>query len=156
MSKRFRIQTDMAFDFAASMTTLPLTPTEETFLDSLEIELTNKQDKVLVEGVFSLSMISKTILALEKVSITINFYRDAALTDQAYSFDETLATGAALLEIPPTNYQVPIQFLDSPPLKSTEDTAEYYITITLNQLGISLLPTDVELTQYTVTAEEIA
>jgi len=154
MSRSLRLQTDVAFDYAASTTAQALVPATETLLDNLVLELTNRNDKALVEGVFSLSLAGMLLAVTDEVSVTINVYRDAALTDLAYSFDNTLVAG--IVGTPAaTSYQVPILFLDTPSLKSTEDTTEYYITITVNETGATLGDEDVSLTQYTVAAEEI-
>lgn len=154
MSRSLRLQTDVAFDYATSTTAQALVPATETLLDNLVLELTNRNNKALVEGVFSLSLASILLAVANEVSVTINVYRDAALADLAYSFDNTLVAG--IVGTPAaTSYQVPILFLDTPPLKSTEDTTEYYITITVNETGVTLGDEDVSLTQYTVTAEEI-
>lgn len=157
MSKRLRIQSDMAFDNAGTTTPIPLTAGTEKFLDSLTLELTNREEKVLVQGVFSISLPTVVSVVGGNISATIKVYRDAALTNLAYTFnDNLLLTELIAITIPATNYQVPIQFEEIPPLKVTEDIANYYVTITLNQTVFALTAGSASLAQYSIVAQEIA
>jgi hypothetical protein len=157
MSKRLRIQSDMAFDNAGSNTAIPLTVGTERFLDSLTLELTNREELVLVQGVFSVSLPIVVSVVGGNVSATIKVYRDAALTNLAYTFnDSLLVTELVSISIPATNYQVPIQFEEVPPLKVTDDTVHYYVTITLNQIGLALAAEAASLAKYSIVAQEIA
>lgn len=159
MSKRLRIQTNTALDVINSNIPLQLTTGTETPLDSLALQLANSSGNVLVQGVFFLSKPQVTVGngAGGKVSTTIKIYRDAALTNLAYTFEETLVFAAQFDTIPVTQHLLPIQFKEEPILKVTEDTVHYYITITINYDNIvDPQLTNVELTQYNVTATEIA
>lgn len=159
MSKRLRIQSDMAFDNAGTTTDITLTAGTERFLDSLTLELTNREEKVLVQGVFSIALPGITVAALgNHIDATIKVYRDEAQTDLAYTFDATLLAAQVVIAAATaaTNYQVPIQFEEVPPLKVTEDTVNYYITITVTNTGLTLAAGNIVLTQYSIVAQEIA
>lgn len=159
MSKRLRIQSDMAFDNAGTTTDITLTAGTERFLDSLTLELTNREEKVLVQGVFSISLPGITVAALgNHIDATIKIYRDAAQTNLAYTFDATLLAAQAVIAAATaaTNYQVPIQFEEVPPLKITEDTVNYYVTITVTNTGLTLAAGNIVLNQYSIVAQEIA
>ncbi|EQB89627.1 hypothetical protein J2Z44_003858 [Clostridium punense] len=156
MAKRFLIQTKMAFDSAQSMQSIELTPSVSTFVNSLDLKLTNKSNLALINGVFSLGIESLTLIALQKISATISIYRDEAQTDLAYSVVQTLAVGAAALVIPSVDYVIPIQFVENPVIRGSEDTATYYISITIDAVGVTLLPGNVSLNKYSITAQEIS
>ena len=87
---------------------------------------------------------------------TISIYRDEAQTDLAYSVVQTLAVGAAALVIPSVDYVIPIQFVENPVIRGSEDTATYYISITIDAVGVTLLPGNVSLNKYSITAQEIS
>lgn len=159
MSKRLRIQTDMAFDSAGTTTDITLTPTTERFLDTLTLELTNRGEKVLVQGVFAISIPPITAVATGEIFAQVKFYRDADQTNLAYQVNQTLlATGVAIVApgTPASIHQVPVQFEEVPPLKVTEDTVNYYVTITVFNSGLAITAGDIVLTQYSIVAQEIA
>lgn len=100
--------------------------------EHLTLKLVNREDQVLIEGLFIFRVYPPSITSTDSFSAQVNFYSDSKRGNLIYSttaeisgftFDYSLGDLSVL------SLYVPVQFQDKPKLKITEDTVKYYVTI---------------------------